>query len=230
MLEDGLSYPTQGDKWIGRFTIGAILTFLSFLIIPAILIMGYFIRVLNHTIENDPKPPAWEDWGDMFVDGIKATVVTFVYAIVPFAVFGGLATVLFGAGAAAGDSGGGLIAGFGILTFLMAIPAMFIIYYFLPAALGSMAREGTLSAAFDLSVLKQVALSADYLIAVLLPIVVGLVVNFVTTFLAITVIGLLLVPFVSFWSYLAIFRMFGTAFRETSNKTASENTVPAATA
>jgi len=46
MLEDGLSYPVRGD-WIGRTIIGAVLGFLSFLVLPAVFLMGYFVRVLR---------------------------------------------------------------------------------------------------------------------------------------------------------------------------------------
>jgi hypothetical protein len=225
MLEDGLSYPTRGDEWIGRFVIGAILTVFSILIVPAVLIMGYFLRAFEHTIDGRTEPPEWDDWGALFVDGLKAIVVTVVYSIVPFAVFGTLAFLLVGAGASLGDTGGGLVAGFGLLTLLMMIPAMALVYYFIPAALGNMARKGTFGAAFDPAVIKQVAFSGEYLAAVLLPIVISLVVNFVTAFLAATIVGLVLVPFVGFYGQLAIFRMFGIAFRERINGTTNAETV-----
>jgi len=227
MLEEGLSYPTQGDKWIGRFIIGAALTFFSFLILPAVFIFGYFIHILEATIAGKEEPPEWENWGNIFVDGLKGIAVTIVYSIVPFAVFGTIAVVLFGAGGAAGESGGGLIAGLGLLTLLMMFPAMFIVYYFIPAALGNMAREGTFGAAFNVEVLRDVAFNSDYLVAVLLPIIVSLVINAVTTFLAFTVIGLVFVPFVAFYGQLAIFHMFGIAFRERVNRTTTRDTAGA---
>lgn len=217
MLEDGLTYPTRGESWIARFLIGGVLSLLSFLILPAFIVTGYLVRALGSTIRGDPDPPDWEDWGGLLVDGLKATLVILVYAVVPFAVFGVLSSVLIGAGSAAGGDGGGLLAGFGLLTMLLMIPALFVVYYFIPAALGNMAREDSFGAAFDFAVIKEVALSVEYFVAVLLPIVVGIITNVITWVLAITVVGLVLVPFVNFYGQLAIFHMFGIAFRETAD-------------
>lgn len=230
MLEDGLSYPMKGDEWIGRFAIGGVLTFLGFLLFPVFLINGYFIRVLEGTINAEEEPPAWEDWGGLFVDGLKMTVVSIAYAIVPVGVFGVIAFVLLGLGSAAGGDGGGILAGFGVMTMVVMLPAIAIVYYLIPAALGNMAREGSVAAAFDFAVIKDVALSTEYLVAVLLPVVVGIITNVITFFLAITVIGYLLVPFVSFYGQLAVFRMFGLAFRQTAGGSSTSQSSAAAPA
>ncbi|WP_276271348.1 DUF4013 domain-containing protein [Haloarcula litorea] len=212
MLEDGLSYPMEGDSWIARILIGGVLLFLSFLVVPIFIFQGYLLRVLGDTVRGESEPPEWDDWGGLVVDGLKATVVAFVYSIIPIAVIGGIGVVLLGAGSAAGGDGGGILAGFGLLTVLLAIPVFFLIYLLVPAALANMAVEGSLGAAFDLNLLKDVVFTADYLVAVLMPIVVGIAVNIVTQVLAITIVGLLLVPFITFYGQVAVFRMFGLAF------------------
>lgn len=218
MLEDGLSYPMQGDSWIGRVVIGGVLLFFGILLIPVIFFQGYLLRVLGSTVRGEAEPPAWEDWGGLFVDGLKSLGVTFVYGIVPIIVFVGIGGVLIGLGGAAGDSGAGIIAGFGILTFLLFIPVMFIVYYLVPAALSNMAVEGSFGAAFDFEMISDVVLSVDYLVAVLMPIIVGVIVNIISFLLGITIIGYLLVPFVVFYGQVAIFRMFGLAFAKQSSK------------
>lgn len=218
MLEDGLSYPIQGNSWIGRMLIGGIMVFFAFLVLPIFFFQGYLLRVLGSTIRGEPEPPAWEDWGGLFVDGLKATAVTFIYAFVPLAVFSVLAGALVGLGGAAGDSGGGIIAGFGFLTFLLFIPVLFLVYYLVPAALSNMAVEGSIGSAFDFDMLSNVVLSVDYLIAVLMPVVVGVLVNVVSFVLGITVIGYLLVPFVAFYGQVAVFRMFGLAFAKQTDQ------------
>jgi hypothetical protein len=228
MLEEGLSYPAQGDEWIGRFAIGGILTFLTFLIIPTFIIYGYFVRVLEYTIDGKTEPPEWEDWGDLLIDGLKGIAVTLVYAFIPLTIFGVIGTVFLVGGASAGGEGGGLFAGLGLITFLLLIPVMFLVYYFVPAALCNMAREDSITAAFDLGMIKQVALTGDYFVAILLPIVVGIVINFITSILAITFVGLILVPFVTFYGQVAIFHMFGIAFRENADGVSSQNTTTAA--
>lgn len=216
MLEDGLSYPLKGD-WLGRILIGGVLSFFSFLLLPILPVMGYTLRVIERTVAGEEEPPEWEDWGELTVDGLKMFVVSLVYSIVPVAVVLGLGMTVMGVGAAAGDNGGGIIAGFGFMMILLLIPAMFVVYYLLPAALGNMATEGNLGAAFDFGAIKPVVTSSEYFIAVLMPIVIGIILNVVTFVLAITIIGYVFVPFVSFYGQVAIFRMFGLAFKENSD-------------
>lgn len=230
MLEDGLSYPTQGDDWIARMLIGGFLVFFSFLFIPLIIFNGYLLKVLRETIAGNEEPPAWEDWGELLVDGVKTMVVGFVYSVVPVAVIFGIGFTFMGLGGAAGDSGGGLLAGFGLMFVFLLIPVMFVVYYIVPAALSNMAMEGSLSAAFDVGTLKDVVLSGNYLVAVLMPIVVGLIVNVVSFFLGLTGIGALFVPFLSFYAQVAVFRMFGLAFEEEIGKQTASATGAAAPA
>lgn len=225
MLEDGLSYPVRGD-WIGRIAIGGILGFLSIFIVPILAISGYSLDVIRQTVAGEDEPPEWENWGDLVVDGLKVAIVSFVYSIVPIAVIFGLGIFFLGLGSAAGDAGGGFLAGFGFLTFLLLIPVMFVVYYLVPAALANMAIEGNLGAAFDVGTMQNVVLTSDYFLAVLMPIVVGIAINVVASFLAFTIVGLLFVPFLSFYGQVAVFRMFGTAFANTSDKVGEASSPP----
>ncbi len=225
MFEDGMSYPVRGD-WIGRTIIGGLLFIFSVLLIPLFFVMGYLIRVLKSTAAGADEPPAFDEWGDLFVKGLVGTVISIIYSIIPFVVFGALGFVLFGviglAGSAGGD-GGGLVAGFGftamLLLSLLFIPVVFAVYYMVPAALTNYAIEDNIGAAFDLETIKPILLSSEYVIAVLMPLVVAVVLWIATSILSITVIGLLLVPFLQFYGQVAIFRMFGTAFKTVANQT-----------
>ena len=214
----------QGDSWIAQMLIGGILLVFFFLLIPVFAFNGYLLRVIGTTVEGESEPPAWNDWGELIIDGIKFSIVGLVYSIVPIVAIFGLGGVLLGLGGAAGDSGGGIIAGFGLITMLLLVPVLFLVYYIVPAALANMAVEGSLSAAFDFSLLKNVVLTSDYFIAVLMPIVVGIITNIVSNILAITIIGLVLVPFVTYYGQVAVFRMFGTAFASQTNKNAQQVT------
>lgn len=230
MLEDGLSYPMQGDSWIAQMLIGGVLLVFFFLLIPVFAFNGYLLRVIGTTVEGESEPPAWDDWGGLIIDGIKFSIVGLVYSIVPIVAIFGIGSVLLGLGGAAGNSGGGIIAGFGLMTFLLLIPVLFLVYYIVPAALANMAVEGSLGAAFDFSLLKNVVLTSDYFIAVLMPIVVGIITNIISNILAVTVIGLVLVPFVTYYGQVAVFRMFGTAFASQTNKSAQQVTGPTTSA
>ncbi len=224
MFEDGMSYPVRGD-WIGRIAIGGLLAIFSFFIIPAFLLVGYLIRVLKTTVGGIDEPPQFDEWGDLFVKGLVGTVISIIYSVVPFVVFGAIGFVLFGiigvAGSAGGD-GGGIVAGLGLTAFLLLgllfVPVVFAVYYMVPAALTNYAIEDSFGAAFDFETIKPILLSSEYLIAVLLPLVVAVLLWVATSILSITVVGLLLVPFLQFYGQVAIFRMFGTAFKTVSHR------------
>ncbi len=100
---------------------------------------------------------------------------------------------------------------------------LFLIYYAVPAALSAYAARGEIGAAFDLDLLKPTLLSTEYLVAVLMPIVVAVVIWIVTAVLAITVVGILLLPFVQFYGQVAVFRMFGSAFASVNDRIGAES-------
>jgi len=212
MLEEGLSYPFNGDSALGRIIIGGLLGFGSFLIVPAIALMGYLVWVLDGAARGEEEPPAFENWGDMIVDGLKATAVTIVYGIVPFLLVFLSVFVIAGGSASGSETGMGILGGIGLIGMLVSILAMFVLYYLIPAALTNMALEDSFGAAFDFGTIKQVILTGDYLIAWLIPFVLAALMNVVVFLLAITVVGLIVVPFIQFYVQVAAFYMFGVAF------------------
>lgn len=217
MLEDGLSYPVRED-WIGRIIIGGVLGFLSVLLLPAFVIVGYLVRVLERTIAGDDVPPEFDEWGDLLMKGVVGTIITIAYTVIPVVVYGVLVAVVGGTSGAIGGDAGALIGVVGILLALAFIPVLFLIYYAVPAALSAYAARGEIGAAFDLDLLKPALFSTEYLVAVLMPIVVAVITWIITAVLAVTFIGLLLVPFVQFYGQVAVFRMFGSAFASVNDR------------
>jgi len=217
MLEDGFSYPLR-DDWIGRIVIGGVLGFLTVLVVPAFLIVGYLVRVLEGTIGGDEVPPEFTDWGDLLMKGVIGTIIGIAYTVVPVVAYGVVIAVVAGTGGAVGGDAGALIGAVGVLLALAFVPVLFLVYYAVPAALSAYAARGELGAAFDPDLLKPALLSTEYLVAVLMPIVVAIVTWIATAVLAVTVVGLLLVPFVQFYGQVAVFRMFGTAFAAVNDR------------
>jgi len=217
MLEDGFSYPLR-DDWIGRIVIGGVLGFLSVLVVPAFLIVGYLVRVLEKTIGGDEVPPEFTDWGDLLIKGLIGTVIAVAYTVIPVIAYGVLIAVVGGTSGAVGGDAGALVGAVGVLLALAFVPVLFLVYYAVPAALSAYAARGELGAAFDPDLLKPALLSTEYLVAVLMPIVVAVVTWIATAVLAVTVVGLLLVPFVQFYGQVAVFRMFGTAFAAVNDR------------
>lgn len=217
MLEDGLGYPVRGD-WVGRIVIGGLLGFLSVFVIPTFAVFGYLVRVLERTVAGEDVPPEFTDWGDLLAKGVVATLIALAYSIVPVVAYGLLITAVAGLGTGIGGDLGAFVSLTGALLALAFLPVLFLIYYAVPAALTSYAARGEVSAAFDVDLLKPTLLSVDYLLAVLMPIVVAIVVFLASVVLFVTVVGIVLVPFVQFYGQVAVFRMFGTAFTDQSDR------------
>ncbi|MEM4526040.1 MAG: DUF4013 domain-containing protein [Methanothermobacter sp.] len=80
ILGEALDYPGTNLRKV--VTLGA-LTILSFLIIPLFFVVGYLLRVLKATIAGFDELPDFDEWGEMFIDGLKVLIVTIVYMIIP---------------------------------------------------------------------------------------------------------------------------------------------------
>lgn len=222
MLEDGLSYPMRGD-WIGRVLIGSVLMFFSWLFVPIILLMGYFVRVLEETIAGNEEPPEFTDWGELLIKGAIASVIGFVYSAVPLLIYAIFAVVVFGVGGLFGGAEGGLTGLLlGLLVIMLTfIPVVMLIYYIVPAALTNYARTGEIGSAFRFGEIAPVLLSVEYLIAVLVPLAIAFATSIAVSILFATVIGAVLVPVVYFYAQVVIFRMFGSAFISVSDTASS---------
>lgn len=161
-IEDVLRYPTRREDWIATVLIGGVLTLFSFLIIPGIVVTGYVLAVIRGRATGEETPPAWGNWADLFVDGLKAWVVAFVYAIVPtvvaIAVFG-TAIAAMASGSDLGVAVGLLGLGLGSLFWLVVALAFF---YPLPASLANLAVTGRLGAAFDVGTVRQLVTTRAY--------------------------------------------------------------------
>lgn len=230
MLSDALNYPMKGDNGIVRILIGGLLSALgSIFVLPAIPLLGYFIKVGADSSNGIDTPAEFEDWGDLFVKGLIGAVISLVYSFVPFligGVFFFAAFVVMGIG---GSADSGAVAGIGLLglfvAFLLAMVVGMLVVYIVPAALIAYGRSGSIGAAFDIGEMGEVLLSGDYLAAAIMPILVFVAVFVVNSILFATFIGILLVPFVQFYATAIIFRMFGTAYAKvkgTSGTAAAE--------
>lgn len=200
MIGEALSFPKEGESWIKTVLIGGVLLLFSWLIIPTVLVQGYLLRVLRAGSEKAAEPPVFDEWGDLFVDGLKLFVVTLGYFIVPI-----LLAVVLGSVAGALDSGpiGALV---GIVVFV----AYLVAAYLLPAGLTNMAREGSIGAAFDTDVVLEVGRNSEYAVAVVLGILLSIVLGGIAAMLSIVLIGF----FLLFYVNIAVYYLFGRGYGE----------------
>lgn len=217
MLEEGLSYPGWGERWTGRFVIGATLTLLGPFLLPLLPLYGYYMRAMGASARGVDRPPQWSDWLGLTVEGLRAVVTGFVYALVPNVLAGIVLAVVFtflaGGGAVGGDPGQ-VIAGLGLVTLvvgaLVVLGAEVVVLLLLPAALVNVAAEERLGAAFDIADVVGIATSGAYLVALVHLLFVGFVTLVVGAAASVTGV---LVPAVFFWGSLAGARLLGVAHR-----------------
>lgn len=141
MVGDSFAYAKEGlvGKWMKW-----ILLIISCIIFP--LIMGYMVRILKGA---DPSPEL-EDWGGLFIDGIKLFIVGLIYAI-PILIleFLALGTAITSA-MMTGDPSAMMtgLAGFGVILLLLIIVAI-VIGLIIATAYVRFARTGSFGEAFN---------------------------------------------------------------------------------
>ena len=152
----------EDEDWITKVLIGIGIVVgglvLSWLIIPAILaallLSGYSLEITRRVIRGDDEVlPAWDNWGQLIVDGLQVAVIGIVYAL-PIFVLGLCVNGPIQAGAAKRSPGSGysflqsvsMFVGMAVGCFdlLWAIVMTLVV----PAAIGRFAAEGELASAF----------------------------------------------------------------------------------
>lgn len=233
-LKSLFRFPFQGPDWADRFIVGCALYFAGWVvpIAPGLFIGGYIIEVMRRVIRGEePGLPPWQNWGRLFVDGLRAAAVGLVYLFPGTAIWlGGFILYLFGSLGlipfAERQQPEVFIPGFfiliGIYTLSLFVGSLlfFLGLIPLPAAMAHFVAEERLGAAFHVrrwwAVLKE--RRWEYLIAWLL--LLGLTIIF---YIALTLLyssGCLcwLLPFLSaplgFYTTLVAAALFGLVWRE----------------
>jgi hypothetical protein len=80
IISDAVKYPSSNWK---KVIILGVFFILSIVIVGIFFVLGYFLRILKSTIAGVDELPEFDDWGDMFVDGLKVLVVYIVYLLIP---------------------------------------------------------------------------------------------------------------------------------------------------
>ncbi|WP_049922743.1 DUF4013 domain-containing protein [Halopiger djelfimassiliensis] len=223
MFADVLSYPNRG-AWLERTVLGSLLVVGSVLVVPAVFLAGYLLRVLETTLDGDDTPPPFEGWRELAAAGAGGTAITLAYllaplvggaivtlVLVPIGYYGlvGLATVIDGRVAIWGVSlVAALVAGLLALGFAAVTLA---VYTVLPAALTVYARTGALRSAFDRTALEPIVLCREYVLAVTVLQLVPLAVPIVALCCLVTVVGVVALPAIPFYAALVSCRVLGVA-------------------
>jgi hypothetical protein len=209
MFQDALDYPRNADDWVRTLVIGAALSLFSFLFVPVLVLSGYYLRVLRGSMDGEETPPAFEDWRELLVDGVKGFVVAFVYLLLP----GVVIAVGVGGAITAAVSGGepSLTVLLGALFGIGLGAAVFlVVWYVVPAALANVARTGRIGSGFALGELRPLLGSRAYATAWLLGLGALVAAGVVTGVLnVVPLVGFLLALPVTFYASVVAFNLYG---------------------
>lgn len=208
MFEEAIRYPWKGEEHVETIAIGGLLSLFGFLLLPLFVVFGYLVRVIRQvSAGNVTEPPAFDDWGELLVDGLKAFAVTLAYSVVSFgvvavAVLSLILPASFSEGAGASSVNLlGLV--FALVVLVVAVLVAVGAAYLTPAAVAAFATTGRLGAAFSPSRLRSIGGHRGYAVAWLVAIAVTILADVVGGVVSLTGVGILLVPFVTFYGFVA---------------------------
>lgn len=80
-ISDSLKYPLK--NWLKLLILGVIL------MIPLVnfIGLGYYLKAIESTFEGYDRLPGFENFGELFVNGIKLFIVGIIYSIIPVIFF-----------------------------------------------------------------------------------------------------------------------------------------------
>ncbi|KTG08431.1 hypothetical protein AUR64_18995 [Haloprofundus marisrubri] len=213
MLTESLSYVRNSDDWLKNVLIGGVLSLLGFLIIPTFLVLGYLLRVVRSSMRGEERPPAFDEWGEMLVDGLKGFAIALAYSLVPL-LLAIVFAVLTGVTANGGDIG--VVSGlFGLVGALLVFVTSLAVAYALPAGLASYAETDRMGSAFDTGMLRSTLTSGTYATAWVTAFVVFLGAGIVAGALnVVPLLGTVVGVFVSFYAAVAGYHIIGRAWGE----------------
>ena len=233
VISDSLRYPSS--DW-SKVVILGVLFLISFLIIPIFLALGYIFRVIKASLAGLEELPAFEEWGEMFVEGIKLFLVYMIYSlpaiiiiIISFISLWASLISLTNIIQASGNTVTpnmflALTGSSAIIGLIIAGLYILVIYPIMAVAIGNMAYyNGELGAAFRfdeiLSIISQIGwvdLIIWYIVVIIVGIAIGLVVSIISI---IPIIGWIILIFLVYpYFYLfyarAIAWLYSSAFTE----------------
>ena len=211
-IAKAFTFVTEDEEWLTKIGIGALISFVSFLIIPIPLLVGYMVGVARNVMNDEPKPlPKWDDWGQLFQDGLAIIVAQLVYTLpfwllTCFAMFSTLGFSALGEASEEAAAAGiiGTFALVGCLTLLL----MVALFFLSPAIVIQYLRTNDLKAAFRFAEVIEIARSkmSHILMAFLATFGFAMVMGMVTLVLSVipclgqiagTLISIVLSPYMS---------------------------------
>ena len=85
IIKNTLKYPFTDIK--NTLILGIIFFIGFFVVFTSLFSNGYFLRIIKSSLDGESKPPKFDNWFRMFIDGLKVYVVTVGYSLPLFLIF-----------------------------------------------------------------------------------------------------------------------------------------------
>lgn len=208
-VKQAVKYPWNDGESAIPLVIGGILTLLSPLIIPAVFVLGYLLRVIDTRLDGQPVPPPFDQWRSLFRDGLKAAVVLVIYVVIPLLV--GLVVLAAIAGVGGFRFNGPFLfrrsltaGGLTLVVALLFAGLSLVVAYVTPAALVRLARTGRLRTALTVDAVRDLAEEDAYGAAWLIALAVFAAAGVVIAILNAAATGIIVSGFVTFYALVAM--------------------------
>ena len=200
-------YPKRGG-WLGTLVGGITYLLGSIILIPLIYNYGYAYRIGRAAARGDSEPPKGDEWGNILVDGLVLALVYIGFIIVGMVAFF-LVAMIGLIPAAAFDS-----AGLAFFGFLVVIAGVFAIIWFFGSMLFALVGTANVYEALSGLWFIKIGLTMEYVIVVVMFIVIQIVMVMALIATAITLIGILLWPFIFAYTIYAEFALLGYMYNK----------------
>jgi hypothetical protein len=161
-INQAFRYVFDDERWTNKILIGVLMSLLSFLILPALILNGWLVQIVRNVMGGDKRPLAeWDDWGKLLKDGFYLFVAQLVYTL-PFLIIFFIALASsFGISGLSGELGeeaasAGFMATFGLLGCVSIIFAIALLFL-TPALTIQYAMTDDLGACFRFSEVFAIA-------------------------------------------------------------------------
>lgn len=199
-----------------KLGVGALLYMIPFInIITGFFASGYTLSCAKTAMKKDFKLPEWKEWGQLFVKGLLATIIGFIYFI-PAMIVG----MIVGGAAILTTLGSGNMfaaAGVSIFGFIIFLIVALITLYVIPIAIMTYVGKDNFGAAFNIGLIFKKVLVGEYfavwIIAAVYAIVVSIIASLLNLLLAVTIIGPWIVSgLASIIIWITMMTMFGEVY------------------
>jgi hypothetical protein len=245
-LKELFYFPFKDADSRKHLLIGALISLGAFIIpiLPIILLMGYTIQIAKQVMNNEsPRMVAWDNWSDLFKDGLKVFGIRFIYSLPIIVLFLPLMIVSFilpivtsNSNSSSADPLFAVFMGIFALSMCILIPLSIVLAFVIPAAEMHVIEKDDFAAGFRFREWWAIfrANMGGFIAAFAIYYLAGMALAIITQILMVTVILACLVPIIlpatTIYIMLIMYATVAQAYRDGKAKLAQSEATETAPA